>query len=230
MSANDNAAVAAAATAAPADAKQPASLQSMQSHSAALQVQSCAAGHPASDSCSDDSSPTAQHAASGAKLRASHFISVRVTDPSLRARAAQGKWRVLCSDAPSCAHPLVCSVRGSSVLLPGAVQILRAARQDARLPGCDSCNPAAIATAHPGEDAALLWVARLADDALQIFQEQSARLPQQSFSHSRIGRFRSDVVFMDVVAPELKRFCVRLHGCEASCICAVLQLNVHQGS
>ncbi len=66
----------------------------------------------------------------------------------------------------------------------------------------------------------------------QIFQEQSARLPQQSFSHSRLGRFRSDVVFMHVVAaPELKHFCVRLHECvPLHMYCALLQLNAHQGS
>jgi hypothetical protein len=162
MSAHDKPAVAPSAAAAPAAPQQPASLQSMQCHGAALQVQSCAAGQPASDSCSDDSSPTTQqrppHAASAAKLRASHFISVRVTDPSLRARAAQGKWRVLCSDGccPSCAHVIVCSVRGSSRLRPRAVQSIRAARQDARFSGCSSCSPAAIATAHPGKNAALL--------------------------------------------------------------------------
>jgi hypothetical protein len=48
----------------------------------------------------------------------------------------------------------------------------------------------------------------------QIFQEHSALLPQHSFSHSRLGRFRSDVLFMDVVAaPELTQFCIRLHEC-----------------
>jgi hypothetical protein len=46
----------------------------------------------------------------------------------------------------------------------------------------------------------------------QIFKEQCACLPPHAISHSSVGTFRRDVVFLGVdAAPQLAAFCTRLH-------------------
>ena len=54
---------------------------------------------------------------------------------------------------------------------------------------------------------------RRPDTSPQIFETQVAGLQAHTISHSVVGRFRRDVLFLDVLAPpQLSDFCVRLHA------------------